>query len=91
VFAIFEQFMLNFGNAVTRLCLAMGTMPVGNDFLWRLHLWNMFSRVMFLYFCQIYGAAICILFAVNMKNLGIFVIIIIMLNLSVFIFLVCPE
>jgi hypothetical protein len=45
----------------------------------------------FLYFWQIYGAAICISFAVNMKKLGNFVIIIIMLNLSVFIFLVCPE
>jgi hypothetical protein len=80
VFAIFEQFMFNFGNAVTRLCLAMGTMPVGNDFRWRLHLWNIFSRVIFLYFWQIYGAVNCILFAVNMKKLGHFVIIIIMLN-----------
>ena len=51
VFAIFEQFMLNFGNAVTRLCLAMGTMAVGNDFLWRPPVEYIFPR----YFFYIFG------------------------------------
>jgi hypothetical protein len=62
VFAIFEQFMLNFGHGVTRRCLATGTMPVEND--------------IFLYFWHVDGAVIRILFAVSMTKLGNFVIII---------------
>ena len=91
MFAIFEQFMLNFGNAVTRLCLAMGNMPIGNDFLWRIYLWKIFSRVFFSIFLA--NIRRCNLYIVCCQHgkLGNFVIIIIMLNLSVFIFLVCTE
>jgi len=86
VLAIFEQFMLNCGHGVTRLCLTTGTIPVENDFPWRLYLWNIFSRVICLYVWQIDGAVVCVLLAVSMTKLGNFVIIIIMLNLSVFCF-----
>jgi hypothetical protein len=54
VFAIFEQFMLNFGHAVTRLTLAMRSIPVGNDFPWKLFLWNIFSRVIYTTLYSVY-------------------------------------
>ena len=73
MFTIFAQCMLNFGNGW--LYLTTGTMPVWNDYPWRLYLLNIFPRVILYIFGRFTSlkldvAVVCLSFTVIMERFG---------------------